>query len=561
MMKCAKVFLFTLFLVLSVGVLRGTEARAAGNYMIKVNKQQNAVTIYKYKGNKYKPYKAFVCSAGYATPTGTFALGEKIRWHELDGPTYGQYCTRITGSILFHSVWYYQTTKDTQSYIQYNKLGTTASHGCVRLTVRDAKWIYDNCPSGTKVVIYNAQKPGPLGKPAAIKVSGYSGWDPTDPDPANPYAKKKPSITGVKKKNIAYGSKFKIFKGIKVKNSTGFNAKKLLKANILYKMDASSDYVKVKKINTKKPGKYKVTYKVTDEIGHKASETVVYKVLTSVEISNIVLSHKSKTLYLGGKAEKKTFTLKVSKIKPASATTKKVTYKSSNPSIAKVSGKGVVTAKKAGVVTITVKAKDGSGTSAFCKVNVRQYVTRLTLTAASDTLDVGNAMQLRTTVSPSDASNKKVSYKSSNPKVATVSESGSVRALQPGTVTITAKAMDGSGKTAKYVITIGYFFDHVVTEEPAAMEVASGSPWTVVEEQLPQQATVEDKFGKQASATVLWDGSSYSENGSGVYEVKGSIQLPKGWLGTPPQWSVKIIVKDAEAEEKKRKCAQMEDKT
>ena len=58
------------------------------------------------------------------------------------------------------------------------------------MCVRDVKWIYDNCPSGTGVTIYDdAVNPGPLGKPDSIKISedsAYAGWDPTDPDENNP---------------------------------------------------------------------------------------------------------------------------------------------------------------------------------------------------------------------------------------------------------------------------------------------------------------------------------------------------------------------------------------
>ena len=194
------------------GCLSGkSQAQAADTYKIRVNKQCCVVNVYKYdeESAKYKIHKAFICSPGYATPVGTHHLGEKMRWHTLDGPTYGQYCSRITGSILFHSVWYYQPEKDTQSYVQYNRLGTLASHGCVRLTVADAKWIYDNVPSGTEVKVYNSSNPGPLGKPAAIKVNGSQGWDPTDPDPENPYLKKNPKISGVKRiVYIDYGDKY-----------------------------------------------------------------------------------------------------------------------------------------------------------------------------------------------------------------------------------------------------------------------------------------------------------------------------------------------------------------
>lgn len=546
--KSFRITLFSLLLLVCCGFWQSTQARAAGTYMIKINKQQNVVTIYKEKDGKYKPHKAFVCSVGYATPTGAFSLGEKLRWHLLDGPSYGQYCTRITGSILFHSVWYYSQNKADQSYIQYNKLGTTASHGCVRLTVADAKWIYDNCPSGTKVTIYNAKNPGPLGKPSAIKVSGYSGWDPTDPDPANPYKKKKPVIQGVRGGNIAYGSKINLLKGIKVKNSTGFNAKKLLTVKIKYKMDDESTYKKVKKLDSKRPGKYKVTYEITDEIAHKAKKTVIYKVLSSVEVSSITLSSKAKTLYLGGKAAQSKYKLKVKKIKPAKATTKKVTYQSSNSSIATVSGKGLIRAKKPGTVTVTVKAADGSGTKATCKIKVCRYVSGITLSAAGKVLDVGNAMQLRAAVTPGDATNKKVKYTSSDSSIATVSEFGSVRALRPGTVTITAKATDGSGKKASYVIETRYLLDHVETPEPDVVATVSGAAWSAVEELLPDNAVIKDRYGNQSSASVQWDGSGYDGTTSGTYEVIGHIILPKDWMGIPPDWRVKILVAVPETE-------------
>ena len=63
--------------------------------------------------------------------------------------------------------------------------------GCIRLTVADAKWIFDNCPLGTSVEFYSSSNPGPLGKPSAKKISSYGkplmNWDPTDPDPNNPW--------------------------------------------------------------------------------------------------------------------------------------------------------------------------------------------------------------------------------------------------------------------------------------------------------------------------------------------------------------------------------------
>ena len=104
----------------------------------------------------------------------------------------GQYATRIWDSYLFHTVPYYSQHKDDIEYDQFNQLGTQASLGCIRLLVCDVKWIYDNCPIGTRVVIYdNADDPGPMGKPGTIYTDptdeSKRGWDPTDPDSANPW--------------------------------------------------------------------------------------------------------------------------------------------------------------------------------------------------------------------------------------------------------------------------------------------------------------------------------------------------------------------------------------
>lgn len=163
-------------------------------YYIKVNRRQNCITVYTLdeNGEYTVPYKAMICSTGLynATPRGTFHLSTKYLWRELYGKVYGQYATRITGGVLFHSVPYYKKSKSALCTEKYNKLGQQASMGCVRLTVEDAKWIADNCPSGTTVEIYDDDDPGPLGKPEAAHIdtdSPNKGWDPTDPDVDNPW--------------------------------------------------------------------------------------------------------------------------------------------------------------------------------------------------------------------------------------------------------------------------------------------------------------------------------------------------------------------------------------
>ena len=103
--------------------------------------------------------KKMKCSTGRdATPTpkGTYTstTGPGARWHYFKKfDCWAQYAYYIQGDIMFHSVLYNEKEgRVTQSSV--NNLGRKASHGCVRLSVEDAKWIYQNCTKGTTVVVY-----------------------------------------------------------------------------------------------------------------------------------------------------------------------------------------------------------------------------------------------------------------------------------------------------------------------------------------------------------------------------------------------------------------------
>ena len=175
---------------------RVKEKDNSAKYYVIVNYSSNVVTVYEKdaEGNYTVPVKAMVCSTGSATPRGgVYKLTRsRYRWRALFGNVYGQYAVPIVGNILFHSV-PYTTNGDPSSleYWEYDKLGTTASAGCIRLTVADAIWIYSNCGTRTQVE-FSASAANPLGKPSARKISGYTdlrGYDPTDPISSNPWRK------------------------------------------------------------------------------------------------------------------------------------------------------------------------------------------------------------------------------------------------------------------------------------------------------------------------------------------------------------------------------------
>ena len=166
-------------------------------YYIKVNYGAQVVNIYTKdsNGDYTVPVKAMVCSTGTHTPkSGVYSIGYRWTWLEMIGSVYGHYVTQITGDILFHSVPYLiKGDHSSLEYWAYDQLGTKASLGCVRLTTKDALWIFNNVSSGTKVEFYSSSNPGPLGKPSAMKISdapsNIRGWDPTDPDSRNPWPK------------------------------------------------------------------------------------------------------------------------------------------------------------------------------------------------------------------------------------------------------------------------------------------------------------------------------------------------------------------------------------
>ena len=166
------------------------------SYRITLNRRKCQIMIYaKSETGKYDiPVKTFVCSVGLPatpTPTGTFHTLQKAGSAatqgivELMGPSWGKWGTMFTWTDKYH-IWFHSvacgSTDPTYSLPAgaYNQLGMPASHGCVRLNVRDAKWIYMNCPLGTEVTVSDNEST-PFDKPASIRIPAGQNWDPTDP--------------------------------------------------------------------------------------------------------------------------------------------------------------------------------------------------------------------------------------------------------------------------------------------------------------------------------------------------------------------------------------------
>ena len=184
---------------------------------------------------------------------------------------------------------------------------------------------------------------------------------------------------------------------------------------------------------------------ITAKAGDKTATCTVTVAKKVIDVSSITLSNTSIAL-----TEQETFQLSAT-VNPSNATGKTVTWSSSNTAVATVSNNGLVTAVKEGSATITAKAGDKTAT---CTVTVSKKVipvTSVSLNKTSLALTEQESFQLSATVSPDNASDKTVTWSSSNTAVATVSNNGLVTAVKEGSATITAKAGD---KTATCAVTI-----------------------------------------------------------------------------------------------------------
>ena len=276
-------------ITLFAAYLEPASAASSGKYWLKVNQKRNVITAYKNIGGKWKPVRAMLCSTGVntspATTTynGTWRTSSKKRWltMSLDGNffDYGQYTAHLYGGIFIHSVWYYAPKHNAQARAEFNKLGRKASHGCIRVSTADAKWMYDNCPAGTKVTIYSSSNAGPLGKPKAIKVPGSAvrSWDPTDPAKGNPlrHLMPKPVIKVKKAAVVKQGAAYSLKSGVTAKDpNSHMNLTNYVKiTKVQMKAAGSSAYKKISTsaFSTKNAGTYVVTYYVNDPWGRSNS--------------------------------------------------------------------------------------------------------------------------------------------------------------------------------------------------------------------------------------------------------------------------------------------------
>ncbi len=197
--------------------------------------------------------------------------------------------------------------------------------------------------------------------------------------------------------------------------------------------------------NIKALSKGDATITVTTKDGGK---TATCKVTASVPVTGVSLNKTSVSITKGNG------TILTATVSPSDATNKNVTWSSSDSNIVSVKD-GVIEGKKVGTATITVATSEGNKT-ATCKVTVTGEsisVSGVSLNKTDISLDKGGTETLTATVTPDNASNKSVTWSSSDTNVATVSDNGKVKAVNPGTAVITVTTDDGK-KTATCKVTV-----------------------------------------------------------------------------------------------------------
>lgn len=215
---------------------------------------------------------------------------------------------------------------------------------------------------------------------------------------------------------------------------------------------------------------------------------------TPVAVSGVALNKKVATVNVGKKV-----TVKAT-VTPANADNKTLAWTSSNTKIATVSN-GVVKGVKAGRVIITAKTTDGSNISAKCTVTVKQPVTRISLSKKA-TMYTGKKLTLKAKVNPANASNKALTWKSSNTKIAKVASNGVVTGVKAGTVKITATAKDGSRKSATCTVTVRQSVSKITLSKTNVVLPKKGSSYKVRVTVAPKNAYNKNVAVKSAKTKV-----------------------------------------------------------
>lgn len=244
-------------------------------YAIIVNEYNCTVTVFTHSNGTYAtPVRVMACSTGKKplvtetkststseTPSYSDVIGDKSEWVYLSDGNYYRYATYIGENLMFQSSPYSKESSDSLIAEEYNKIGTRATAKNIRLSVEDAKWIYDNCTEGTAVRVVNSSLKYfyPLGVTEGMKLGENSKslkYDPTDRDKKNPYNKLAPVISGADDVVVETEQGFDLYGGVTAVDTCG--------NDITDKITIDGGF------DRNREGRYIISYYVTDSLNRSA---------------------------------------------------------------------------------------------------------------------------------------------------------------------------------------------------------------------------------------------------------------------------------------------------
>ena len=249
----------------------------------------------------------------------------------------------------------------------------------------------------------------------------------------------------------------------------------------------------------------------------KVKSVKAVKKAAVIKVTIITLNKTETTINVGS-----TETLSVTAIDPSNATDKTYTWNSDNTAVATVDADGVVTAKAAGTANITATANDGSGVTATCAVTVIVPVSSITINnAPTEALFVNSKGTLTATVLPDNATEKTVTWSSSDPDYVSINATTGEYEVKGtkgyGSATITASA---GGKTATCTITGKVIY----TSLSVGTVLHTGDTFYT-------GSTVQFKVGNSNASFTTTNGVITVVEDNGYYKFK------RGSNGTMPNWT------------------------
>ena len=223
--------------------------------------------------------------------------------------------------------------------------------------------------------------------------------------------------------------------------------------------------------------------------------------ISNVYVTSVMLDRSTLAMNVG-----EVFTLK-STVKPDNATNKTLKWESLDPNVAVVEN-GKVKAVGPGTTEIAAVAMDREQVFGRCAVEVKRKVSKITITGDTNELYLGENVQLTAIVEPSDATEKTVTWSTSDSNKAIVSSTGLVTAKGTGDVVITAKATDGSNVTGEYKITCKSYVTQVAISGKG--EIPIGGSAVLKADILPEYAsnpTITWESSNEGVATISADGT------------------------------------------------------